>query len=166
MEHIQTIPKEIMDIIPKFDGNEKLLNLFVSKSEYVINAFRQVGNVAQDLYIFHAITGRLTGKAAHLISERQDINTWAELKTVFTQHFGDPRSEECIAMELENLKIRHGESYLDFCNRIQNVRSTLFSKVNLIAEDDVADAKRTIYNHLALNVFLYNFTRRAPTQPF
>lgn len=156
MEQIETIPKEIMDIIPRFDGDGKLLNLFVTKSEYVINAFRRVGNAAQDLYIFHAITGRLTGKAAHLISERQDINTWTELKTVFTQHFGDPRSEECIAIELENLKIRYGESYLDFCNRIQNVRSTLFSKINLITDEDVVDAKKTIYNHLALNVFLYN----------
>lgn len=53
-------------------------------------------------------------------------------------------SEECIAIELETLKINSGESYLDFRNRIQHTRSTLIAKVNVI--DD----------NMALNVFLYN----------
>lgn len=156
MEQIRTIPKELIDIIPKFDGDQKLLNLYLKKSEYVISSFRQLDNPAQDVYIFHTLTGRLVGKAAHLISEREDIVTWQELKQLLTQHFGDPRSEECIAIELECLKIGHGESYLDFCNRIQNVRSTLFSKINLIEDANVRNAKMTIYNHTSLNVFLYN----------
>lgn len=75
---------------------------------------------------------------------------------MLTQHFGDPRSEECIAIELETLKIKHGESYIDFCQRIQSVRSTLFAKVNRLSDEGVKSAKMIIYNNTALNIFLYN----------
>lgn len=154
--NIQLIPKEIQSIIPRFDGDDKLLNLFISKCEYVIRSFRGENNSAQQTYLFHCITSRLVGRAAVLISERENITTWEDLKELFVQHFGDPRSEACISIELENLKIKHGESYIDFCHRIQNVRSSLISKVNLLTDEGIKAAKYIIYNNTALNVFLYN----------
>ena len=156
MENIVKIPVEISNIIPKFDGDEKLLSLFISKCEYVIQMCVVEGNSAQDLYVFHVITSKLTGQAARLISERQDLNTWSSLKSALEQHFGDPRSEECIAIELETLKINSNESYLDFCNRIQYIKSTLIAKVNLLTNNSLRESKIIIYNNLAMNVFLYN----------
>lgn len=150
------IPKELSSLIPKFDGDEKLLNLFIVKCEYIINRYRENGNADQDLYVFHTVTSRVTGRAAALLSERQDILTWSELKRVFTQHFGDPRSEECIAIELETLRINNAESYLDFCSRIQQVKSTLLAKVNLISDVNLRASKITIYDNMAMNVFLFN----------
>ncbi|KPJ08980.1 hypothetical protein RR48_15121 [Papilio machaon] len=117
MAKITQILKELSGIIPKFDGDESLLNLFIRKCEYVMKLCRDIG-----LYIFQVITSKLTGKAATLISERTDIETWNELKLAFEQHLGDPRSEECMAIELETLKINNGASYLDFCNRIQHIK--------------------------------------------
>ncbi|XP_028160129.1 uncharacterized protein LOC114352655 [Ostrinia furnacalis] len=156
MDRIVQIPREMSSVIPVFNGDEKLLNLFIQKCEYVIRTCRVDGNPDQDLYVYHVITSRLTGKAATLISERQDISTWTELKLALEQHFGDPRSEECIAIELETLKITNSESYLDFCNRIQHVKSTLIAKVNLIADENLKRSKAIIYDNLAMNVFLYN----------
>ena len=46
--------------------------------EYVIQMCVVEGNSAQDLYVFHVITSKLTGQAARLISERQDLNTYME----------------------------------------------------------------------------------------
>lgn len=156
MAQLQLIPKEFIEIIPKFEGDDKQLNLFISKAEYVIERFRGIDNEPQDLYVFHTVTSRLIGRAATLLSERQDIDTWETLKTVLRQHFADPRSEECVAIELENLKIKQGESYTDFCNRIQHTRSTLLSKVNEIEDEQLKAAKIVIYNNTALNTFLYN----------
>lgn len=153
---VDAIPTEISSIIPKFDGDERLLNLYIKKCEYVINCYKKEDNPAQDLYVFHVVSSKLIGKAAHLISERPDIESWAVLKSVLTQHFGDPRSEECIAIQLETLKINHNESYLDFCNRIQQVKSTLIAKVNLLFDDNVRRSKVTIYDNMAMNVFLFN----------
>lgn len=156
MEKIRTIPTEMLNLIPKFDGDKRLLNLFIKRSEYVINIFQLEGNHDQDVYIFHAITSRLVREAAYVISEREDITTWAELKEVFTHLFGDTRSEECIAIELDNLRIKLGESYSAFCNRIQILRSTLFSKVNSHDNDHIKEERMAVYNHMSLNVFLYN----------
>lgn len=154
VETITPIPGEMLKLIPLFDGDKRHLNLFIRKSEYVIVRYR--GSAFQDLYVYHAVTSRLTGDAAALLSEREDVASWSELKQLLEQHFGDPRSEECIAIELENLKIKHGESFLDFCNRIQSVRSNLMSKINMIQDEPLKKSKIIISNSKALEVFLYN----------
>lgn len=154
MTTLQPIPKEIVQLIPQFGGDKRQLNLYLRKCQYVINRFK--GNEEQNLYVFNVLTSRLTQDAAALLSEREDIVTWSDLKVLLIQHFGDPRSEACINIELESLKIKSGESYLEFCNRIQSVRSSLMSKVNLIDDPNLKNAKFVIYNNTALNVFLYN----------
>lgn len=153
---IVSIPNEVIRIIPLFNGDKRHLNLYIKKCEYVIERFNSRGNEEQNLYVFHTITSRLTENAAALLSERDDIVNWSALKDLLQQHFGDPRSEACIGIELESMKIKSGESFLEFCNRIQSVRSVLISKVNLITDAEMKRAKITIYNNTALNVFLYN----------
>lgn len=151
---IEQIPKDILELIPVFNGDKRQLNLYLRKCQYVVDRFK--GSVEQNLYVFNAITSRLREGAAALLSEREDIVNWSALKELLIQHFGDPRSEACINIELESLKIKSGESFLDFCNRIQGVRSLLMSKVNTIDNEELKRAKLIIYNNTALNVFLYN----------
>ncbi|XP_045450982.1 uncharacterized protein LOC123659860 [Melitaea cinxia] len=151
---VSLIPKEILDLIPLYSGDKRQLNLYLQKCQYVIEHYN--GNEEQNLYVFNALTSRLRDDAAALLSEREDIVTWSTLKTLLIQHFGDHRSEECINIELESLKIIPGETFLEFCNRIQGVRSLLMSKVNSIHDPDLKLAKSVIYNNTALNVFLYN----------
>lgn len=153
---IRNIPNDMVKIIPLFSGDKRQLNLFIRKCEYIINHFR--GHEEQNLYVYNVITSRLVGDAAALLSEREDITRWSLLKEILQQHFGDPRSEECINIELETCKIKPGESYLDFCCRIQNIRSLLISKVNQSSDEEIKRAKVAIYNNTALNVFLYNLT--------
>lgn len=154
MEQITLIPSEMIKLIPIFSGDKRHLGLFLRKCEYVIKKYR--GDEAQNVYVMHTITSRLSGDAAALISEREDVVTWLELQLLLGQHFGDPRSEECIAIELESLRIKHGENYLDFCNRVQSVRSVIISKVNQLKDAQLKESKITIYNNMSLNVFLYN----------
>ncbi|XP_046976401.1 uncharacterized protein LOC124542504 [Vanessa cardui] len=154
LEQIVLIPTEILQLIPLFGGDKRQLNLIIRQCEYVINKY--VGGPTQNMYVMHSIMSRLKDNAAALISEREDITTWDEFKELLTLHFGDPRSEECIAIELESMKIRQGESYLEFCNRVQSVRSVLISKVNLITDSNLKQSKIIIYNNTSLNVFLYN----------
>lgn len=153
-EELTAIPREILNLIPVFGGDKRQLNFFLRKSEYVIDRYR--GHEAQNLYVYHSITSRLKDEAAALLSEREDICSWSDLKSLLIQHFGDPRTEQCINIELESMKIKPGESYLDFCSRIQTVRSLLISKVNVIDDVDLKRAKTIIYNNTSLNVFLYN----------
>lgn len=156
MEGIRQVPKEILALVPKYDGDENLLNLFVSKCEYVLSGSRIAGNVVQELYLFHALSSRLIGRAASLISDHPNITSWDSLKEILTQHFGDPRSEECIAIELESMKMKQGETYIKFCHRIQNTKSSLVAKVNRLTDEGIKAAKLIIYNNTAMNVFLFN----------
>lgn len=151
---IVPIPNEMLRLIPLFGGDKRQLSLFLRKCEYVITRFR--GHEEQNIYVLHAITSRLIDNAAALLSEREDVSNWSALRELLQQHFGDPRSEECISIELESCKIKSGESYLDFCCRVQTIRSLLISKVNLLSDTELKRAKIAIYNNTALNVFLYN----------
>lgn len=154
-EQLIRVPMEMVKIIPFFEGDARQLPLFIKKCEYILQSFR--GGDLQNEYLFHVVTSRLGGEAANLVGERDQISTWEELKNVLGQHFGDPRSEECLAMELEIMKKNRDESYLDFCHRIQHLRSVLFSKVSENVQDiNLKLAKQQIYNHTSLNVFLYN----------
>ncbi|XP_075990349.1 uncharacterized protein LOC142985999 [Anticarsia gemmatalis] len=151
---VEQIPKEIIQLIPLYNGDKRLLNLYLKKCQYVLERYK--GSHEQNLYVYNVLTSRLRDDAAALLSEREDIVTWSTFRELLIQHFGDPRSEACINIELESLKIKPGESYLEFCNRIQSVRSALMSKVNMIDDTDLKRAKSIIYKNTALNVFLYN----------
>lgn len=159
MEQIQLIPKEILYLIPKYDGEENLLNFFIQKCEYVVTNFRGAGTPAQSAYIYQCISCRLSGKAAVLVSERNDLTNWEQLRALLTQHFGDPRSEQCIKIELESLRIKPQESFVDFCKRVQALKSSLFAKVNLLTDEGIKAARMIIYNDTALNVFLNNLPK-------
>lgn len=148
------IPTEFIKIIPYFDGDYRHLSLFIRKCNFVASQYE--GGEAQEIYNMHVITSRLTDKAAALVSEREDIITWEQLRTVLTQHFGDPRSEACIAMKLETMRINPKERFLNFCNRIKTTRSNLFAKLNENDDEILRNSKFTIYNNTALNVFLFN----------
>lgn len=148
------VPKEVLNLIPEFNGETKTLSLFLRKCTYVITRYQ--GTTSRNEFLMQCITSKLIGKAAALISERGDFETYEELQALLVQHFGDPRSEECVALELETLKMKSNESYLEFCGRIQDVRAILLSKVNQNSSATLREAKRVIYNNTSLNVFLYN----------
>lgn len=155
MDQIVQVPPTMAKIIPEFSGDSRQLPLFIKKCEYIINTFQ--GGEVQNEYLFHVLTSRLTGEAANLVGERDNIRTWLELKTLLAQHFGDPRTEDCLVLELESMKLNYNESYLDFCHRIQNLRSVLIAKIIETVDDvNLRQAKQHIYTNSSLNVFLYN----------
>lgn len=160
MAQIETIPSDIIKIIPIFNGDSHLLNMFIKKCEYIILNFGYMNSFYQTEYLMHVITSRLSGKAATMVSDNEHlINDWEQLKMLLYQHFGDQRSEECLLMELESISLKPGETFLELCNRIQLHRSNLFAKLNSTIGIYAKDSKKEIYNHIALNVFLYNLPK-------
>lgn len=148
------IPNEILEIIPYYGGNHRHLNLFIRKCNYVTSQYK--GGEAQEIYNMRVITSRLTGRAAALVKARKDVLKWDQLKTLLSQHFGDHRSETCIAMKLETMQIHPNERYIQFSKRIQTTRSNLFAKVYQNYDEALRNCKFASYNNTALNVFLLN----------
>lgn len=47
---INRVPVDMVNLIPQFDGDSRLLPLFIKKAEYVIGAF--AGSDVQNVYLF------------------------------------------------------------------------------------------------------------------
>ncbi|XP_059050287.1 uncharacterized protein LOC131845264 [Achroia grisella] len=154
MADLKLIPVEMLQIVPYYSGDRRLLSFFLKKCEFVYNLYK--GDETQNIYVMHALTSRLTDNAAAMVSDREDLNTMEKLKKFLLLHFGDYRNEDFIAAELEHLKIKYGETYPDFCNRIRSALYVLLSKANEIEDERMRQCKVDIYNKMAINVFLYN----------
>lgn len=154
MSEHKLVPLEAFKLIPKFDGDVRHLNLFIRKCEYVIEKFKSP-EISEE-YLMQVVTSRLRGDAAAFISEHGDVNDWETFKTLIKQQFDDPRSEACLAMVLENLKIQSNENYSIFYRRIQSLKSILLSKVDQTSDANMKKSKHDFYDHVALHVFLYN----------
>ncbi|KAM3955008.1 uncharacterized protein ACR2FA_011122 [Aphomia sociella] len=154
MSNLKLIPVEMLQIIPSYNGDRRLLNFYLKKCEYVYEKYK--GDDEQNVYVMHAITSRLTENAAALVSDNNDITSFEKLREFLTIHFGDYRNEEFTAAELDHLKIMNGETHSDFCNRIRVALYILISKVNKNDDEIMRQFKIDIYKKKALNVFLFN----------
>lgn len=150
------IPLSVIKLIPTFSGDTRVLSFFLKKCEFVLRRYQ--GDAARNAFLLELLTSKLDGKAAAVVSEIVTFANYEEFKTLLIQHFGDARNEECVAIDLESMKIKPQEPYIEFCNRVQDMRSLLLSKVRLRHEGqpEIITAKKIIYDNTALNVFLFN----------
>ena len=145
------------DNVPKFDGNPKLLQRFVTACENLLKAFQNTANVNDPINtcLFDTILSKLTGRAAELIVSRTELNNWALVKHALISTFADQRSIDCLIQDLINLKPNKNEHPINFGMRIQDSRSLLSAKLNATNE---AAGTRLIkiqhYDEFALKTFI------------
>lgn len=157
MDNIRHVSAEMIKFIPEFTGSPRKLGTFIKKCEYILTNYGEDNNVPQMTYLFHLITSRLGGEAADLVGSREHIESWEELRELLALHFGDRRTEDCLAKELEKIRLNRGESYEELFKRIQQTRNDLMAKVSETnANAHMRLSKRAIYDHTAFKVFLSN----------
>lgn len=146
--------EEIFDtVMPYFDGNPRFLAFFLDKCDYTYNLLMALSG--KHYYIMLLISKRLTGKAVLFKSNVIATKNFDMFKIIMTKRFGIKKTEQILAMEMESLSLKQGESYTDFCERIQFARSNLIAKVSLDTPDPVLKASKiAIHNKSALNIFL------------
>lgn len=145
------------DNIPHFDGNQKLLNRFISAVENLLKGFQDTTNrnATINTCLFDTILSKLTGRAAELIVSRSELNSWALIKDVLINSFSDQRSIDCLIQDLLGLKPLKNENPIVFGMRIQDSRSLLFSKLSAVNEDAAIKViKIKHYDEFALKTFL------------
>lgn len=148
------IPRDVINLIPEFNGDTSVLTLFLRKCEFVLSKYQ--GTTERNEYLLQVVTSKLRGRAASLINERGNFSSYTEIQDLLVQHFGDPRSEECLALELATSKLRPNESYIEFCKRLQELKANLFAKVEISEPEITRDARKIIYDDKALKVFMCN----------
>lgn len=151
---LELVPIEVLRVIPLYNGDKTQLNLFLRKCEYVIDMYK--GNDEQNLYLLHTITSRLVDRAASLLSERGDVNSWNKLKDLLIENYSDTRSEESIELEFQSLKINPSENFSSFYKRLQALHRILISKVDNNIDEAEKCKKVDQYNKMAITVLLYS----------
>lgn len=145
------------DNIPNFDGNPKILQRYISSCENLLKAFqnKQNENDPINVCLIDTILGKLTHRAADLISSRAELNTWHLIKDTLIMSFSDQRSIDCLIQDLIMLKPFKNEPSLTFGMRIQDARSLLFAKLSATNEaENVKIIKIQHYDNFALKTFI------------
>ena len=146
---------EYLGCIPEFNGNPEELQRFINTCESVIvNFCSATAPNFQDTFILNSILNKLTG-TARIIANIQSVQTWAELKTALTNHFGDQRDEPCLNRDLNLLRQNSKETPLEFYDKCLRHLNTICCYVN--NHETTAEAKRLkcdFYREVTLRTFL------------
>lgn len=118
-----------LDTIPTFEGKETQINAFCMACENIYVRYQNVAEVQTVLRA--AIFSKFRGKASEILSPRDDLINWPQIKDAIIQHFSDTRDLEQLTVEFNNIKINRGESLIDFGYRIRSALGKLLSKLNI-----------------------------------
>lgn len=116
---------EIFAIIPEYDGNPIFLNTFISSC----NTAQTMAVDNQQLLIVLHIKNKLRGRAAELVNSRNPT-TWADIKLLLENHFGDPRDLSSLINDLQRMRQLGNESPLTFGARLQTHLAKLIASIN------------------------------------
>ncbi|KAK4885938.1 hypothetical protein RN001_002209 [Aquatica leii] len=88
-------------------------------------------------------------------SNRPEIRSWVDLKSLLRLSFGDQRNLDCLFQDLLITRPLRNESYLSFGQRIQKCKSAIASK---LLRESLSNEERTFqminYDQLALKTFI------------
>ena len=144
------------DNIPLFDGNPKQLNRFINACDNFYNTHKNADNNAPiNTCLFDTILNKLVGRAADQIASRIELTNWPLVKNAIIATFADQRSIDCVLQDIITLKPDRNESPQQFGLRLQDIRSLLFSKVNMSDDErNIKLIKITEYSNLILKTFI------------
>jgi hypothetical protein len=144
------------DNIPLFDGNPKQLNRFINACDNFYDAHKDANADAPiNTCLFDTILNKLVGRAADQIASRIELTSWALVKNAIIATFADQRSIDCVIQDIITSKPDRNESPQQFGLRLQDIRSLLFSKVNMSNDTrNIKLLKIAEYNNLILKTFI------------
>lgn len=154
MPENQQFKLKYMQILPEFNGNQSLLNEFISTSKQLINKFysAQDANHFQNL-LLKSIKNKIKGEAADHTSSYQ-IKSWNDLKRALLATYADKRDLHTLTIELCNLRQVSNLIPLEFFTRVQENLNLQISYISTQVIEAARDVLIQNCNCLALRVFL------------
>lgn len=120
-----SIPDPIRNI-PTFNGNKKEVNAWVEDAEQTINLYDSYRNQAIYGQIIRAVKNKIIGEAREILIASGNPNTWAEIKEVILNAFGDRRD---LPSHIQSLfYVRQGKKTLsEYYNKIKTIDTAIKS---------------------------------------
>lgn len=144
------------EIIPDFNGEESELHFFLASIDSIVEHFFDAGNPNnfQNVVIFRTIISKLKDAAREVINI-SGATTIAEIRAELVRNFSDPRNENSLIFDLNNLRQSNAETAHEFHDRVRKLLNTISNYLSIHeANADVRRFKQNLYNQQGLQVFL------------
>lgn len=118
--------RDIVKLIPKFNGNRSELRIFINKCTELWAYVKEGADQARFITV---LKNNLSGEAAMLLLDEDDIEDWESLRDLLNANFNsDPNHSNNIA-QMQNMKQSANESVENYCKRIKDILSKLKSSI-------------------------------------
>lgn len=120
--------RDIVKVIPRFNGNPSELRVFINKCNELWSHVRSGADQARFMTI---LKNNMSGEAALLLLDESDVDDWESLRDLLNKNFNsDPNHSNNIAL-MQSMKQAPNESVEAYCKRIKDILSKLKSSVPL-----------------------------------
>ncbi|XP_055909559.1 probable serine/threonine-protein kinase clkA [Eupeodes corollae] len=148
--------KLVLDLItkiPEFDGNSKNLVDFLDRVDCIIHTVESFEESAKVILVGY-VKDKITGKARCQLQRHGRLTTWAEIKEVLKNNFGERMSIEKLIDSIRTARV--STTIEDYYNKINILLSRIYS-VYLLA-NNANEMTQTIESNqrIALQAFKYN----------
>lgn len=117
--------KFVRDVMPKYDGNPKILNYYIREVENILLMLDEPARVSPPL--ISLIKSRLSGTAIDAVAYEESLNTWDSIKAALIRRLGEPRNEIQVMQELTRVRRNKNEDAEAFGKRLRDILDTLNS---------------------------------------
>lgn len=151
MNRLTINPLKYLNNLPEFYGDSGDLQTFTTLIDRVHSHLQTYDEMSQLLFS-DIIKSKLKGRARQAIEINCHATSWAEIKTILQNNFGDRRSCEELFDELRSVTFR--TNTLDFYNDMKTKLHRLNNKLVVILGETEATRESAINNkRTALNIF-------------
>ncbi|VVD02335.1 unnamed protein product [Leptidea sinapis] len=117
--------KFLADLLPRYDGNPKLLNFYIREVENIIQLLSEPSRVHPAFICL--IKSKLGGVAIDAIAYEESLITWDSIKNALIRRLGEPRNEIQVMQELTRTRRNKYEDAETFGKRLRELLDTLYS---------------------------------------
>lgn len=145
-----------LSIIPSFDGNPNKLHRFISACESILTHYydRNDPNSFQNNLLLNGILNKLENRAEEVVGIN-GVDNWDDIKNTLLQNFGDQRDENCLNLDLVNLRQKTHETPQQFYEKIIHLLNTICNYIALHSQSEEEKIyKRDFFTKQALKSFL------------
>lgn len=117
--------KIVSDLMPRYDGNPKMLNHYIRSVEDVLHLISTEGVATNALVC--VIKSRLSGAAIEAIMYEETLDSWDAIKSALMRRLGETRNEVQVMQELSRVRRLKAEDAEAFGKRLREMLGTLYS---------------------------------------
>ncbi|XP_050065199.1 uncharacterized protein LOC126554140 [Aphis gossypii] len=139
--------EEAFKLIPMCTGED--IYPFINACDMAVNLVEE--KCAPTLVKY--ITTRLSGRALEMIKYK-NVTKWVYIKSYLSDAFEDTTTASSLQIQLNSIKMRHGEDVNDYCHRVEKLYYKLCNACTLNKEESEAKVIHETLKEQTLNIFI------------